>query len=290
MTKLLLAEGDFSYAATQAGPLVACAFDAESCVIKKYGAVAEARLEKLRRRQGVTLVFGLDATKTMHKGALPAEAVDINSIEIRFPHTGIKSVASNRILLQGIITACTRLLVSPLCVSGCTLSISLKTTGRYNEWAGDIQGLARAENLLLLSASRPVNPVGYEHVQTNPNQQSVVQLDQACTYVFQRKEFCVSPLDALPSWLVSEIGERCSKCEACDKIFSSLGDLEKHLEGKQHARKMMAMNSAGGRRKEKRRRELAIKHEMEAEEKERVGRPKSKKELRMERKRAKMTS
>ncbi|GMI14169.1 hypothetical protein TrVE_jg2718 [Triparma verrucosa] len=285
--RLFLAEGDFSYAATQSGPLVASGFDTFESVIKKYGSPVEARLAKMNSTKNVTVVHGVDATKTLHKGALPAEATAITEIEIRYPHTGIKSVASNRILLSGMITACTRLMVSPLCVDGCTLSISLKTTGRYNEWAGDIRSLARTENLLLLSVQRPKNPAGYEHVQTKPNQPSTVQLDQACTWVFQRKEFCSDPVEDLPDWLTKEVGERCEKCEVCEKIFSSAEDLTKHLDGKQHKRKLMAMNSAGGRRKEKRKREKAVKDEMKAQELEREDRPKSKKELRLERKKAK---
>jgi hypothetical protein len=118
---------------------------------------------------------------------LPKQATNIDKIEIRYPHTGIKSVASNRILLSGMITACTRLMVSPLCVDGCTLSLTLKTTGRYNEWAGDIRSIARIENLSLKRVSRPNEPEGYKHVTTNGREEGV-QMDQACTWMFQRKE------------------------------------------------------------------------------------------------------
>ena len=214
MTKLLLAEGDFSYAVTfigHQGPLVACGYDLKSEALVKYPGMEE-RLEKLNSMKNAAIAHNVDATKTMHKGALPPLATNIDSIEIRYPHTGVKSVMSNRILLTGMITACTRLMVSPLCVDGCTLSISLKTTGRYNEWAGDITPMARNENLVLQSVGRPTNPEGYEHVQTN-GRDIGVQMDQACTWVFVRKEFCESPLEVLPDWLADEVGERCDKCE-----------------------------------------------------------------------------
>ena len=103
---------------------------------------------------------------------------------------------------------------------------------------------------------------------------------------FHPQESCSDPLSALPLWLAREVGERCEKCEACGKIFSSLDDLSKHLGGRLHKRKMVAMNSAGGRRKEKRRREKEVKDELKAEELVRVGRPKNRKELRIERKKA----
>jgi len=289
MTTLFLAEGDFSYAESQSSrsPLVACGYDLEIDATKKYGRSFEKRLSKMKAMKGVTVAFNVDATKTLFKGALPSDASNINEIEIRYPHTGIKSVASNRILLTSMITQCTRLMKSQLCKDGCTLSISLKTTGRYNEWAGDIRSIARTENLSLISVSRPTNPTGYKHV-TTTGHDAGVQQDQAATWVFQRIESCNEPLRELPEWLTSEIGERCEKCEACDKIFSSSDDLETHLSGKGHKRKLMAMNSAGGRRKLKREREKAVKDELRQKEIDRPDRPKSKKELRKERKKQKL--
>ena len=284
--QLLLAEGDFSFAATQTPPFVACGYDVEKDVVAKYGQQTKARLLQLSSTKNVTLAHNVDATKTMHKGALPKAATNISSIIIRYPHTGIKSVASNRNLLTSMITACTRLMKSPLCLPFCTLSISLKTTGRYNEWAGDIRSITRTENLLLHSVSRPSHPPGYTHVQTN-GRDSTVQHDQACTWVFQRKECCDDPLEELPDWLTNEVGERQPKCEICDKIFSSAEDLTKHLDGKNHKRKLLAMNSAGGRRKEKRKREKAVNDELKATELNRADRPKSRKELRQERKKLK---
>lgn len=121
--------------------------------------------------------------------------------------------------------------------------------------------MARNENLILVTVARPTNPEGYEHVQTN-GRDIGVQIDQACTWVFVRKEFCENPLEVLPEWLVEEVGERCDKCELCDKIFSSLEDLQKHLDGKNHMRKQLARDSAGGRRKEKRKREKEVNDEL----------------------------
>jgi len=283
MTKLLLAEGDFSYAATQTDhPLVACGFDSLKNVIKKYGKKTEDRLDEMKALNRVTLAFGVDATKTMHKGALPY-VKNINEIEIRYPHTGVKSVASNRILLTGMITACTRLMVSPLCTDGCTLSLTLKTTGRYNEWAGDIRLLARVEHLTLLKVSRPTSPAGYNHVTTSGSDEGV-QLDQSCTWTFQRTEHCQIPLEKLPEWLTKEVGEQCERCEVCNKIFSSGEDLIKHLEGKGHRKKLERMDCPEGRRKLKRQREKEVRDELAAQELVRPNRPKSKKELRMERK------
>ena len=187
MTKLFLAEGDFSYSSTQAGPLVASGLDSPSTVLKKYGPSTSSRLAAMSTRPGVTLAHGVDATLPMHRGALPAEARGIESIEIRYPHTGFKSVARNRSMLRSMISSCSALMSSPLCAEGCVLEVSLKTTGRYNEWAGDVTSVARGVGLALRSVGRPRVQEGYEHVRTNPKRKPEVRLDQACTYVFQRK-------------------------------------------------------------------------------------------------------
>jgi hypothetical protein len=270
---LLLGEGDFSWAAALAAAsptttVVATGLDSRLDLERKYGDTTSRRLDSLSRLPNAEVVHGVDGTADL-RGAdkLPDCARDLTVVAVRYPHSGLKSVEANRRMLTGLLARMAELLSDPArCAPSCVAEITLKTTGRYNAWAGDLRKVVpRGEGgLVLQGVKRPRELAGYAHVTTTGRVDLNVRNDQAATWTFAlRGEGGAgggggrgggsggSGIDAgLPAWLAVEIAEELHSCALCDKVFTTEGDLEKHTLGKGHQQR---------RRSEKRREKLAAK-------------------------------
>ena len=146
MARLLLGEGDFSFAAAVAeASVVATALDSRETVAAKYGAAFSAHEAKILAAGG-RLVFGVDATDGASLLSRFGEA-RCRTVCFNFPHTGTRSLPANRRLLCGALEAAGEFLAKQ---HSCEYEMTLKTTGRYNAYAGPRGGTRASVSLLSL--------------------------------------------------------------------------------------------------------------------------------------------
>jgi len=262
MSLLTLGEGNFTWALAVAessgspGSITATSYDSADGVSRKYGAKETAATLSRLRELGVRILHGIDATADLRTEALLPRDV-FARVVFRHPHSGLKSVASNRLLLQRTFARVAELLASDAhCARDAVFEITIKTTGRYNEWTGGDLRTVAAESggLVLIRVERPHQPAHYKHA-TTTGFDAGVKNDWAASWTFTRPRAGVVPLKKLPRWLFSELSDRCDRCGICDKIFSSLEDLRKHESGSGHLKRVQQ------EKQKKRNREAADKRE-----------------------------
>eukprot|EP00750_Incisomonas_marina_P017480 INCI2086.1.p1 GENE.INCI2086.1~~INCI2086.1.p1 ORF type:complete len:386 (-),score=61.12 INCI2086.1:265-1422(-) len=303
---LCLGEGNFSYARAlllnNNGPgsvlVTATSLDSAADVATRHGGSAKANIAALVAG-GSRVLHGIDATTDLTKAILPQTRAEtpatadlsgssdsstmklppISCIVFRHPHTGLKSVPSNRKLLVESMQRVAEMLASSAHCAPCArFEITVKTTGRYNEWAGDLRLPAAATNppMVLVHVARPKKVPTYQHATTTGRDEGV-RNDVAASWTFVLAQ-CVAggdhvqnagsrhgqlaALEVLPQWLQRELTERCCKCSLCNKIFTTPGDLEKHCRGRQHAKRVKEhkRRARAEQRNEKRRREVDTSH------------------------------
>lgn len=302
---LCLGEGNFSYARAlllnNGGSgtvfVTATSLDSAADVAARHGDSAKANIAALVAG-GSRVLHEIDATMDLRKviphataGRAGARASTdlkessnsttivnlppITCIVFRHPHTGLKSVPSNRKLLVESMQRVAEILASSAHCAPCArFEITVKTTGRYNEWAGDLRLPAAATSppMVLVHVARPKKIPTYQHATTTGRDEGV-RNDAAATWTFVLASQCVTgggripdagcadghlaALKVLPHWLQRELAERCCKCSLCKKIFTTPGDLEKHCRGRQHAKRVKEQKrrARAEQRMEKRRRE-----------------------------------
>lgn len=262
MSLLTLGEGNFSYALAVAKgskpPLniIATSYDSKDDVLRKYGAEKSIATFKRLRELGVRIVHGVDATTDLRK-RIPCSDNLVAKVVFRHPHSGLKSVASNRILLRCTFSRISELLESDAhCTSDAVFEITIKTTGRYNEWTGGDLRTVAAENggLVLIRVERPQKLAQYTHV-TTTGFDAGVKNDWAASWTFTRPRAGIVSLTKLPCWLISELSDRCDRCDLCNKIFSSLEDLRKHESGRRHFKRVQQEKRKKRKRKAAKKRE-----------------------------------
>ena len=225
---LLLGEGDFSYAASVDEAVVATAYDDRETCCAKYGARFGAHEAAIVSRGG-KLVFGVDATDggdlVKRFGAARSRAVAFN-----YPHTGTRSLPANRALLRGALEAGGELVAA----AGCTFSVTVKTTGRYNAWAGDLRDAAPV-SLRLVGADKAEPPQEYEHATTTGVGKAVGLEDNSVTWTFRAADG--APHAPLGAWLRKLLAREAPACTLCERVFTTEGDLIKHNAGAPHRRR-----------------------------------------------------
>mmetsp|Transcript_43993 Transcript_43993/g.137762 ORF Transcript_43993/g.137762 Transcript_43993/m.137762 type:complete len:211 (+) Transcript_43993:59-691(+) len=208
MSLLTLGEGNFTYALAVAeswsspGSITATSYDSADEVSRKYGAKETATTLSRLREFGARVLHGIDATADLRTEALLPRDV-FGKVVFRHPHSGRKSVASNRLLLQRTFARVAELLASDAhCARDAVFEITIKTTGRYNEWTGGDLRTVAAENggLVLIRVERPHQPARYRHVTTS-GVDAGVKNDWAASWTFTRPRAGVVPLKKLPRWL-----------------------------------------------------------------------------------------
>ena len=230
---LLLGEGNFSFAlscarADRTARITATTYDSKAEAERKYDGNSNAlALEEL----GGLVVYGVDATLDH---AFDGIRDVFSRVEFRYPHTGTKSLAANRTLLERVLRSVATLLRSPRCTADAEFLVTCKTTGRYNDCYGDLRALA-PPGLLLAGVTRAVAPIGYTHATTTART-TAEGLDHAATWAFRvAADADAAPTRGpLPRWLREELAQRSPRCELCDKVFTTAGDLEKHEHGRGH--------------------------------------------------------
>jgi len=247
---LLLGDGDFSLACARATAkeslfVTTTSYDTLEEAKAKYADSLPGNFAKLLAcGSRVRVVCGVDATNIATTLPPPkgGEAPPLfTRIEFRCPHTGTKNVEANRQLLRGFLASGAAFMAQtmkpvPRCAPNCDLVVTLKTTGKYNAWAGDLRVHAAevAPTLRLRRARRPPPDAGYVH-RTTSGQDRGVQNDFQCEWTF--KIGGGGEGAPLPAWLQAELEDQCPRCRMCNFTCTSEEDLLKHLNGKAHARR-----------------------------------------------------
>lgn len=225
---LLLGEGDFSYAASVDEAVVATAYDDRETCCAKYGARFVAHEAAIVSRGG-RCAYSVDATDgsmlLARFGAARWRAVAFN-----YPHTGTRSLPANCALLRGALEAGGELVAA----AGCTFSVTVKATGRYNAWAGDLRDAAPV-SLQLVSADKAEPPQKYEHATTTGVGKAVGLEDNSVTWTFRAADG--APHAPLGAWLRKLLAREAPACTLCATVFTTEGDLIKHNAGAPHRRR-----------------------------------------------------
>lgn len=233
-------DGDLSYSRALAtggsamppSSLVATTFDTLADLYTKYGTASVKESLAALSAAGATVGHGIDATDFC--STLPtligSGAFAFDVIVFNFPHSGLKSVPSNRLLLSNFFSEASAVLVGD---EG-RIEVTLKTTAKYRHWR--LTELAMTAGLHVVAIRPFVPPHLYLHRRTthDVDGNAVQGVMRAATWVFARQAPRIAV--RLPTWLVQihhQSGEK-PVCSLCDIVFTTEGDLEKHRIGKRH--------------------------------------------------------